>query len=57
MNRNLLDRIRMVRPHPDRTTWGRSASLQADGGYRPTAAGHGSRMPSQAVSTRWQRPY
>ena len=57
MNHNLLHRIRMIRPNPDRTSWGRPSAADADGGYRPSAAGHGSRMPSQAVSTRWQRPY
>lgn len=54
MNRTLLNRIRVVRPTPDRTSWGRRADLVD--GYR-SATGHGSRMPSQRASTRMQRPY
>lgn len=56
MNRSLLDRIRMVHPSPDRTSWGRRAPLPGDAGHR-TATGHGSRMPSQRATTRMQRPY
>jgi len=57
MNRSMINRIRMIRPHPDRTSWGRQGGPASDAGYRPGAAGHGSRMPSQSVSTRFQRPY
>ncbi len=54
MNRTLLNRIRSIRPAPDRTSWGRRADLYE--GHR-TSAGHGSRMPSQRATTRMQRPY
>ena len=57
MNRSMINRIRMIRPHADRTSWGRQGGPASDAGYRPGAAGHGSRMPSQSVSTRFQRPY
>ena len=55
MNRTLLNRIRMIRPTPDRTSWGRT-NLPGDTDFR-TSAGHGSRMPSQRATTRMQRPY
>ncbi|HWJ63617.1 MAG TPA: hypothetical protein VNS19_16710 [Acidimicrobiales bacterium] len=55
MNRTLLNRIRMIRPTPDRTSWGRRTDL-VEAGYR-SSSGHGSRMPSQRATTRTQRPY
>jgi hypothetical protein len=56
MNRTLLNRIRMIHPTPDRTSWGRRTALTGDAGFR-TSTGHGSRMPSQQTTTRMQRPY
>ena len=56
MRRTMFNRIRMIQPAPDRTSWGRSGSLDGEARYR-SSAGHGSRMPSQATSTRFQRPY
>ena len=57
MNRSLLNRIRMIQPNPDRTSWGRRTAPTGDAAFRYGARGHGSRMPSQATSTRMQRPY
>ena len=54
MNRTLMNRIRVVRPAPARTSWDRRAGL-ADG--HRSSIGHGSRMPSQRATTRMQRPY
>lgn len=56
MNRTLLNRIRMIDPAPDRTSWGRRTELAGDAGFR-SSTGHGSRMPSQRATTRMQRPY
>ena len=56
MNRKLLDRIRMIHPTPDRTSWGRRGPLTGDAGIR-SSTGHGIRMPSQRATTRMQRPY
>ena len=56
MNSKLLQRVRIARPSANRTSWGRRPDL-GDAGYRHSAAGHGSRMPSQRATTRMQRPY
>ncbi|WP_421121417.1 hypothetical protein ACE2AJ_08755 [Aquihabitans daechungensis] len=56
MHRTLLDRIRMVRPQPDRTSWGRRTTPDSGAGFRHGAAGHGSRMPSPRATAGLQRP-
>ena len=53
MNSKLLQRVRTARTSASRTSSGRVA----DAGFRYGAAGHGSRMPSQRVTTHTQRPY
>lgn len=55
MNTKLLHRVRIARLSATRTSSGRALPLTD--GYRHSAAGHGSRMPSQRVTTRMQRPY
>lgn len=55
MNPTLMNRIRMIRPNPDRTSWGRRLDVM-ETDFR-SSAGHGSRMPSQRATTRMQRPY
>ncbi|MCU1371533.1 MAG: hypothetical protein JWO77_2727 [Ilumatobacteraceae bacterium] len=56
MNRKMLNRIRMIHPNPDRTSWGRRSAVAGDPGFR-SSTGHGSRMPSQRATTHTQRPY